>query len=44
MSKKDKSWLILPLLIFSKYGNGSFEIAIGWLTNTYYIKWGGKHE
>ena len=41
MSKKqceDKSWLILPMLAFQRYEDGTKEIAFGWLTRTYWIK------
>ena len=36
--KEDKSWLILPMLAYTKYGNGTHEISFGWLTRTWWIK------
>ena len=34
----DKSWLIFPMLAYTKYANGDKELSIGWLTRTYWIK------
>jgi len=36
--KKDKSWLILPMLAFNKYADGTKEVSFGWLNKTYWIK------
>ena len=35
----DKSYLILPLLAYTKHEDGTKEITIGWLTNTITFKW-----
>lgn len=37
--KKDETWLILPLLAFSKYDYGKKELVIGWLNKFYLIEW-----
>ena len=34
----DKGWLILPLLMFGRCADGSYEILIGWLRKSYTIK------
>lgn len=34
-SSVDKGWLILPLLIFFKRADGSYEIVIGWLKKSF---------
>lgn len=36
--KKGRHWLILPMIVFIKYVNGTREITVGWLTKTYSIK------
>lgn len=36
--KKDKTWLILPFLAFSKYEDGTKEVTFGWLTKAYTFK------
>lgn len=36
--KKDKAWLIFPLLAFTLYADGTREISFGWLRKTYWIK------
>ena len=36
--KKDKAWMILPMLAYTKYINGDREITIGWLRKCYWIK------
>jgi len=33
-NKKDCAWLILPLIAFTTYSNGTKEITFGWLTKT----------
>lgn len=33
-----KTWIILPLLFFAKYPDGTKEITFGWLRKTYFIK------
>lgn len=38
-TKEDKTWLLFPMLAFSKYGDGSNEISFGWLSYIYSIKW-----
>jgi hypothetical protein len=38
----NKTWIILPVLIFTKYKNGKKEVIIGWLNKTYSITYGGK--
>ena len=37
--KKDKTWLIFPMLAYVKYVDGTNEITVGWLNKTYSIKW-----
>lgn len=37
---RNKSWLIIPLFIFTKYENGKYEIIIGWLTKALTITFG----
>ena len=37
--KKDKAWLIFPMLLYAKYVDGTNEITVGWLNKTYSIKW-----
>jgi hypothetical protein len=36
--RKDKTWLILPMLAFSFNAGGTKEVSFGWLTKTYWIK------
>lgn len=36
--KEDKTWLILPMIAFSKNADGTREISFGWLAKTYWIK------
>ena len=36
--RKDKSWLILPMLAFSVYTDGTKEVSFGWLTKAFWIK------
>ena len=36
--KRDKSWLILPMISFTKFADGTKEISFGWLTKSYWIK------
>jgi hypothetical protein len=36
--RKDKTWLILPMLAFSVNADGTKEVSFGWLTKTYWIK------
>jgi hypothetical protein len=36
--EKDKSWLILPLIAYTKNANGEKEIMFGWLTEVFYIR------
>lgn len=33
------SWLILPLVAYTKNVDGSKELSIGWLTKIYWLKW-----
>ncbi len=37
-TRKDKTWLILPLLAFSVNADGTKEVSFGWLTKTYWVK------
>ena len=37
--KKDKTWLIFPMLSYAKYTDSANEITVGWLNKTYSIKW-----
>jgi len=37
-NNEDKSWLILPMLAFSKNSDGSKEIIFGWLNCTITFK------
>jgi hypothetical protein len=37
--KKDKAWLIFPMLVYAKYADGKNEIIVGWINKTYSIKW-----
>jgi hypothetical protein len=30
--KKNKAWLILPMIAFSKLSNGKIQIDFGWIT------------
>ncbi len=30
--KKNKTWLILPMIAFSKLANGKMQIDFGWIT------------
>jgi len=36
--KKDKTWLILPLIAYTKNANGERELTFGWLTEIYFIR------
>ena len=36
--KRDKTWLILPLIAFTKFESKGYEITVGWLTKTFYLK------
>jgi hypothetical protein len=36
--REDRAWLLLPLLAYTKYSNGTREISFGWLTKTWWIK------
>jgi hypothetical protein len=36
--RKDKTWLILPMLAFSANADGTKEVSFGWLTKAYWIK------
>jgi hypothetical protein len=36
---EDKAWLILPLLAFHLYEDGTKEVSFGWLSTTLSIKW-----
>lgn len=38
----EKVWIILPLIAFAKYSNGSYELVIGWLTKSYTLKFGNN--
>lgn len=33
------SWLILPLIAYTKNADGTKEISFGWLNKTYWLKW-----
>ena len=35
--KEDKTWLLLPMLAYSKYSDGTKEFYFGWLTKTFFI-------
>jgi len=35
--KKNKTWLILPMIAFSKLSNGKIQIDLGWITYIYCI-------
>ena len=37
--KENKTWLIFPMLAYSKYADGKREITFGWLNKTYWLKW-----
>ena len=37
--KQDKTWLIFPMLAYSKCSDGTNEISFGWLNRTYWFKW-----
>ena len=37
--KEDKTWLIFPMLTYTKRLDGTNEIAFGWLNRTYWVKW-----
>lgn len=36
--KRDKTWLLLPMLAYSKYSDGTWEISFGWIRRTFFIK------
>lgn len=36
--EQDKTWLLLPMLAYSKYSDGSREVSFGWLNQTFFIK------
>lgn len=36
--EQEKSWLILPMLAYTRHANGDKELFIGWFTKTYSIK------
>ena len=40
--KQDKTWLLLPMLAYSKYSDGAREFAFGWLNQTFFIKYQNK--
>jgi hypothetical protein len=35
--KENKTWLILPMIAFSKLANGRIQIDLGWITYIYRI-------
>jgi hypothetical protein len=35
--KKDKTYLVFPLLAFTKMKDGSKELTFGWLNRTWYL-------
>jgi len=37
--KKDKMWLIFPMLTYTKYSDGKNEIMFGWINKTFWVKW-----
>jgi hypothetical protein len=36
--KEDKTWLIFPMVAYTKYANGSSEFFLGWLRKTWTFK------
>jgi len=36
--EEDKTWLIFPMLAYTKYDDGSSEFFLGWLRKTWTIK------
>jgi hypothetical protein len=36
--KENKTWLIFPMLAYTKYDDGSSEFFLGWLRKTWTIK------
>ncbi len=36
--KENKTWLIFPMLAYTKYDDGSSEFFLGWLRRTWTIK------
>jgi hypothetical protein len=36
--KKDKTYLLLPMIAYTKKVNGKKEITIGWLTKLYWFE------
>jgi uncharacterized protein (TIGR02145 family) len=36
--KKDKGWLILPMIALISHADGTKEVSFGWLNRTYWIK------
>jgi hypothetical protein len=33
--ERDKTWLILPLIAFTKFESKGYEITVGWLNKTF---------
>ena len=36
--KQDKTWLLLPMIAYTKYQNGNKEFSFGWLSKIFWIK------
>lgn len=38
MKQRTKTWLLLPMLAYSKFSDGTREFSFGWLRKTFWIK------
>ena len=36
--KQDKAWILIPMLVYTKYSNGNIELYFGWLRKAFSIK------
>jgi hypothetical protein len=40
--QQDKTWILIPMLLYTKYSNGNIEFCFGWLRKVLSIKFSIK--
>jgi hypothetical protein len=42
--QQDKTWILIPMLLYTKYSNGNIEFCFGWLRKVLSIKFSIKFK